>query len=281
MGSAEPSSLKGIPAKNTLRREWQSWDAFVTDMKRPPHESHTHRSSTTRDSEFSETESFDHAIQLAERGWPEGLARIKKSHRQLAAVQGEMTERHAFRYSESGDEVDVGRAVEGDPEHMMEFETVHVPSAGRVVKVVVNVAASGSIGTDQLFTRGAAAVMVADLIEASGLRSEIWICEGSDNNGSWGIDFRVKLKEPDQPLDMDLLAFACCHAAVIRRLFFRAFEQLSSWEFDRYLGGAGYGWPREVLFHDNSLVISKEIHSGKVTDVEKHVEDTVRQYLES
>ena len=236
-----------LPQDRILRREWDSMGAFVQQMKQPAVGHPACNGSEQNNPSWSGSSNYQQAIDWAEKGWLEGLERIKAMTGALKKLEGDKADRHIPRFCESGDEVDIGRFVSGEPENMIDFDVVQVPAAGRVVKLVVNISASCGVSADAMFRRGAAAVMLADLIEQSGLRSEIVVVSGGTRSGQGpdGVDFRVTVKRADQPLELDRVAFMLASPAAFRRLMFRAYEQLTTEEFNKHIGWA-YTTPMNI-----------------------------------
>ena len=191
---------------------------------------------------------FGDAVQVAENGWAEGLAKIKQLATSLKPIEGEKADRHVAKFCEAGDEVDIDRYVSGEPECMMDYELTQVPAAGRVVKIVLQISASEGVDAGQYFMRGAAAVMLADLVEQSGLRSEIIVAAGNCC-GKNTAEFTIVVKRPDQPLELDRLAFVLAHPSMFRRFIFRIIEQFPRKTFDAHFSSS-YGRPINVEVGD-------------------------------
>lgn len=236
------SSVIQLEDDRINRREWVGIEPFLAEIKTKPVRQRLYEhSGTTGKSGWFGTSSFEEAVTQAENGWPEGLQQIRTLYGSLKQIEGEKAERHVMRYAETGDEVDIGRFVSCEPDCMVDFDVMIVPATGRVVKLVASINASAGIEGRQLFLRGAAAVMLADLIDQSGLRSEIWL-DSTGQNGSYGINWRMLLKSPDQHLELDRLAFSLASPSMLRRLMFRAYEISDPSLFNMYIGH-GYTSP--------------------------------------
>jgi len=174
---------------------------------------------------------FEEAQRLALAGWEDGA---RKALAKLAFVQSAVSEVRSGRarqwgYDLTGDVVDIGRHLSGEPECWL-TEQDGEGHSGKVVKVVASVAISGAVGGDAAFSRGAAVLAAVDAIEAAGKRVELWIAKGSqthDTETQW--HWLVPVKSAGQPLDVDRLAFALCSLAIQRRLFFSVQEQVGAW----------------------------------------------------
>ena len=230
-----------IRADGVLQQDWETIEDFLTDMSRSGHPGNMMptNSVTGSTAKWYGTQSYDDALHFARDGWPDGLKRIELMRASLRKVPiSAKAERLAGHFAEAGDEVEVGRYLEGEPEHMIEFMPQFVPAAGRIVKLVCNVSASCGVSADSMFRRGAAAVLLADAIEQSGLRAEILIVSAGDNSDGRrpGLDFRVPLKTADQPLEIDRVAFLMCSPSIFRRFMLRAMEQLTPQQFREHAG---------------------------------------------
>jgi hypothetical protein len=182
------------------------------------------------DSGFCGTKTFAEAMDLARKGWPEGLAAVKAMAEQIWRVVGQEVKKLEFNYEVAGDDVDVGRFLTGEPENMLEY--IEEPSVGRgkIVHIYVNTVASCGISKETMYYRGAAVLALVDALEKLGFSccvqtidaiSERWT---GDKNV---LRYNVTLREAGEALDMDRLAFALAHASWLRRLIFSAMEQES------------------------------------------------------
>ena len=175
------------------------------------------------------TNTFEEAVEVARRGWSEGAkealslrARVESSVRDLINARSS-----SYVYDLSGECVDVGRYLSGEPECFITEVSTGESNSRPVVKIVANLAASGSVSTHSLIVRGAAIVAAIDILEALGRRVEAWIAKGSATTRSGGNihETHVLVKSAGQPLDIDRLAFAVAHPACLRRLCFSVMEQ--------------------------------------------------------
>jgi hypothetical protein len=260
-----------------LRRHWNSLDEFLDDMRLPAHpNAPDNYSNRTNMPDWFGSESYEHALQMAEKGWPEGLARMEKIKGSVKQINPVMSERFNCRFVEAGDDVEVGRFLSGEPENMLEYELVQVPASGRVVKLVVNVEQSSGISADAVFLRGAAACILADMIEESGLRTEIEIIAGGNQSGNSspnapGSAFSVTVKKADQHLEPDRMAFILASASVFRRFMFRAAEQLEPNQFKKHVG-MNYWRPKNIPVEGEGVVMVDTLHCGFCISLGDNVE---------
>lgn len=177
------------------------------------------------------TNTFEQAVALAQRGWPEGAAAALELRAEVeSAVRDLINARStSYTFDVAGEFVDVGRFLSGEPECFGSESQDYGNTVRPVVKIVANLAASGSVSTKSLYVRGAAIVAAIDILESLGRRVEVWIAHGSTKSRRGGQsnvhETHVLVKKADQPLDVDRLAFAVAHPSTLRRLCFSIMEQ--------------------------------------------------------
>lgn len=209
------------------------------------------------------TNTFEEAVEIARRGWPEGAAKALELRAEVeSAVRDLINARSTtYSYDVAGEYVDIGRHLSGEPE-CFGIEVADGSSVSRpVVKIVANLAASGSVSTKSLFVRGAAIVAAIDILEALGRRVEVWVAHGStkSRSGSGRVhETHALVKSADQPLDVDRLGFAIAHPACLRRLCFSVMEQRG------HLPNST--WPHPVTVEGDAIVTK---HSRRGADFSK------------
>jgi hypothetical protein len=199
---------------------------------------------------------FDDAVKLAETGWAEGAAKALALRGSIdSAVRQIVSSRQSqFVYDLTGDVVDVGKYLGGEPECFLTTEQNGESSSGSIVKLVANLAASGAVSTESLFARGAVILAAIDILESLGHRVELWIAKGSLGERNNAHQTFALAKPASQPLDADRIAFALCHAACLRKLAFSIMEQHGHLPNDTY--------PYKVTFDDPSAIVTDEAYRG-------------------
>lgn len=183
------------------------------------------RSSRRRDSDWDPwhgTETWTQAKQLAQGGWAEGWERVAKMGATFARSVNDKVDVPTVEYDVTGDYVDIGAYLAGEPECMGYFTTREVDRP--VCHIVLNGIFSSGITTSQIERRGAACLALIDALERSGRRCEVTlsVITGPGNP----LEARVTLKRADDQLNPGLLAFALCHPAASRRIGFSWLETL-------------------------------------------------------
>lgn len=195
----------------------------------------------------SGTPTFEAATALATAGWPEGRAKMAALMDRAKAATQTRPERTAT-YDVAGAYPMPAFAAAGEPACMVDFRDDQARRQTPVVGILYNIGASGGIPPETIMARGAAILAEVDALEAAGLRCEITLCayvtdqheKGKPHSQSHRTDCRVK--EADQPMDIDRLAFALAHPSMLRRLVFALRE---AHEFGKAIGD-GYGYSTDA-----------------------------------
>jgi len=193
---------------------------------------------------------FDGAVELARTGWAEGRERVEE---QAMRFRDDVVRDHEETFARpatvrafAGPMVNIGRYIAGAPDAMLTRKRTEMESP--VIDILCNVAASGSIGAETYFTRGAAVAALADLLELTGRRVRVRTIMAV-KTGQHSMEIYATIKGPGDPLQMDALAFTLAHPAYMRRLGFSIMEQ-APMSVRRAIGigdgGYGYGTPTDV-----------------------------------
>lgn len=199
------------------------------------------RSGRTDDPGFHGTANMAEALELARNGWQAGARDVVRAlaARKTAVGARKTGSRSASRYDVSGDDVEMGRFMGGDPECMVSFR--RRPTKGRVVRSVNISISNGSGVSGGALMRYAVAVCAAvQRMETSGVRVELWARRTSRASGGGGMRVAVRVKSADSRLHPAALAFACGHPSFQRRLCFGLQERHPA-AFIRAMSADGFG----------------------------------------
>lgn len=206
--------------------KFETFEDFVAQAKVPiPYKfSVSHRDNKDRNP-WDGTNTFTEALDLANNGWPEGTNKVLAMRAKIDHIIKDLTNARsaAYVYDISGEFVDVGRYLTGEPECFVKedgYGNINKP----IVKIIVNVGASSSMSCETLIARGVSVVAAIDILEALGRRVEAWIGKNT-RCGNIRHELLVNVKHANQPLDIDRLTFAAAHPACLRRLCFSILEQ--------------------------------------------------------
>jgi hypothetical protein len=240
-----------------IRRHFECWDDLLEMADKNP-DSDDWRSSRNSDTGWSGTPSFKAAMKLCREGWPAGRKKILDLKDKLKDDFFNKMKKVDIQWDVVGEQVDVGRFIEGVPECMAVFNTKDGMGKG-VVTIMLNIAASNNVPTDVITRRGAAALTIVDVLEDMGFRCEVRFGQAvkPSGYGTTRDDFyevATVLKHAAQAVDLDTLAFALAHPSMLRRIIFSVEENEEEairyrFGFTKELGG--YGYPAEMRSLDD------------------------------
>lgn len=173
---------------------------------------------------WSGTNSFEEALELASRGWSEGLHMVGRLGVSMFDVLGSRRDGMKTRHDTAGAWVDIGSFCMGEPEHMIDFEPVREATHGPIVRIVVSGIASSMVNASTITRRGSAVMALIDCLENAGRSIELILNLHSGHADK--LETVITLKAPGVSLSPEQLAFALCHPSTLRRLWFGVAETL-------------------------------------------------------
>lgn len=210
--------------KKIIAKNYDTVSEYLADISRQDSGVANNSQATGRKG-FFWTETYGDAVALAQTGWAEGVARVAKHRDGLSAWldAAKAAKAKSFGWDVTGDFIDVGRVLSGEPECCgAEFETGE-NNASRVASIRLNACVSGCVSADTIAARGVAVLVAVDLLESCGIRCEVIVSQGTETAGLQ-IDGNVIVKHPSEIADPDRLAFAVAHPSFFRRFGFRFME---------------------------------------------------------
>ena len=173
-------------------------------------------------------------IQMARLGWPEGAQQAREMHAgMMAAVP---TKRRLARFGIAGAVPSVPRALAGNPLHMRQLamrETAQRP----IISLVCNTCTPFDLSPEAMMAHAVAVAGVVDFLEESGFRCDVLSVARFQD--TIACEIATRLKAPEQPLNLAVMAYGLGHPTFLRRL---TFAILQSDRCARPLG-SGLGWP--------------------------------------
>jgi len=219
-------------------------------------------SQTIGEAHFHGTETFAEAVEQSKKGWPAGVERLSKIRATLDNLveKAIATKGRNLRWDVTGDFIDVGRFLGGEPECIGEFRDEDEGQLQtRVVRLVANVSAMGGVNSKSIFSAGASLFAAVDILESLGHRVELWLGSGSERD-SKRLQVYVLIKDASQQFDPDRLAFFLCSNASLRRLFFSVEEDL---------GFPPNGTSTTPLVADTDMIVTPEVNQWDDTDAKR------------
>lgn len=221
---------------------------------------------------------FNKAVSLQQGGWSErpNLSKLASGIETKGTAE---IVKATTTYDVQGAYVDVATYLEGVPECMVDFSD---EVDRRVVRVAFNLSTSCNLTTKAFHNRGAVVLAVTRKLIEAGYSVELvgfQFVQSSAKRQRKGIYLQqVVIKEAEDVIDEDAIAFWCCHPAALRRLGFSAKESMAE-EVREYFGfvrGGGYGSPR--CAHTNSKVL-EALAADCIIDVKSdEFEMAIREY---
>lgn len=116
----------------------------------------------------------------------------------------------------------VPNAIAGIPTAMINVREVRQKQ--KVVNICYNCSCSCGVSANDIIQTAAQFISACMLIEASGIRTNIYLSEISMENERATTAFLVRIKSAAQPFDVLKMAYPMAHPSMLRRHFFRAME---------------------------------------------------------
>lgn len=262
------SEANGETVAGRVVRRFESWAEFVDQAKinacgRGGRYSHNADIPNYGGGMFFETKSFEEAENLARHGWNEIRPEIDALVDKIDSVVAPTLQPAFTNYFDvSGDSVDIGRFMDGEPECMLETKLAHIAKPGRVVSILVDGFYSASNRAEDIRARGVAIVALIDALEKMQHSAEVWL-ETSFRDSK--LTYLVNLRRADQALNIDTLMFAIAHPSAYRRIGF-AMQESEPREF-KVGDGHSYGRPAGLKMGDvvnASIKLDRLVHGADI-----------------
>lgn len=238
-------------------QSYLNWYDFVNHCESATPNSTRRESRVDGDREWNGTKTWEKALTLARKGWPELGVKVKLLSDDLFAKLSRYCMRPEPHYKTEGNILDVGRWLDGEPEHWLVMDESETTSQGkRVCRIVYNQTASAGVSTEVMQAKGATIAALVRLLDYADIRSEIELIGviakgyGNDNNSD-RIAYRVNVKDAAQDLDFDIVSFALGHPASFRRMGFACMETFSA-ETCKWHANYNYGYPSDLNASERS-----------------------------
>lgn len=191
-------------------RDYSNWSEYRKAAGVMPASSHQ------GDKNWCGTNTVGEALAIADKGWPDGMARVRAiAIPALAACHAAIHADGGWQYDVTGADYDVGEYLTGAPECWLAPET---PASKPVVTIMANIVSSAGIPKAALEMRGAAVCALTMALQTAGYAVRVFAVEGM-NIGSKDIWHRVCLTDDmGGPLDTDRLLFALAHPSAARQI---------------------------------------------------------------
>lgn len=214
--------------------------------------------SKTGTREFTGTADWKEAVDLALYGWPKGGARIRHYAQSFFEdISSKIAQSDFVRGIEPGVGIDIGAYCAGEPEVWIQEHVRHVDGVGnRVLSVAYNISADVSVPRSVITQRGALAVAMVQALETAGFSVELSVVSGAGvlcgkPKHAFHFDYAIRVKDSDQPINVDRVAFAIMHPSMLRRIGFAITERMMAPDrFASNMYSQGYGTPANLTWKD-------------------------------
>jgi hypothetical protein len=243
-----------------------SWSDFIGQAEiQEPRASYQTVYADTADVGQMGTATFAEAVTLASTGWSEAADRIQKYSATLSDRVASEIIRPEVRYGVEGLDFDIGRLMDGEPEHWVNWdepEEGQTVSGNRIVRILYNRCASWGVRGEILEAMGSAVAALVYCLELAGYRCEITVGTALDSRSGYNHYITTVVKQSNQDLDMAFIGYAVAHAACYRRTFWSIWSQISPSD-----GGHGcpIDFPAETS-DDYDLYLEKALYDGYDSD---------------
>jgi hypothetical protein len=222
--------------KKTINHRFESLGEMLrfADTTPPTWES---RSSRSKGGDWNGSKDWNEALDFAAHGWPEGRAKMGKALAAAAAASS-FDSYPAMALDVAGAYPMPHLAAAGEPFCMV----TPAPISERnrpVLRLCIAGAVSSMVNGGEIVNYGAALLTVIDALEAADYRVELSLCFALRSHSQTEASFTVTVKQAQEPLELDRLAFVLASPAMWRRLGFAIIETLPQ-DFE-----SGYGVPRD------------------------------------
>lgn len=262
---------------------WRDLNDLLTGIQHPTTMAEYHRSSIVGATKDTGGLSFADAITMARRGWRDGTSEINKLRAKIAATLEGSIPQLRPQYNVTGRFIDMGAALSGAPEFMGTLvdsgHRMRSPLAQRL-HIVMQVAASGTVSHETFMRRGAAVAVLVDVLERFGVRCRIDVNKATakeTGNDADTLENVLTVKEDNEPLSLDKLAFMLGHVATLRRLFWAAQEH----EDDKVRRKFGIGRDMGCYGMPGEASDKGDIYVGRILTAADWDEDFTFAWLES
>lgn len=220
---------------------------------------------------------MDGATDILRRGWADGMPVVSEL---LAAISVRPAKGQVIDWVQdyTGPVFDMGEYASGNPECCWDVEYKH-GEGSRYLDLYFNVSLAGTIPAGVPMARASAVLALVDVLETNGIRCRVNALMANHTQLAPKECYAtiIKLKDYDEPLHFQDVAFTMGHPAMRRRIGFAlderaqaggyAVQNSGSWSY-----GLSYDPTPEALGLGSDAVIMPRIeHEDRCMDAETHL----------
>lgn len=212
--------VKNIKGVKVTRVEFNSIAELVDFVKNESPKFHS-LSSKNGSFSFTQTKNFDEAVNLLTKGWTDKTEQIVSKMKTIKFSKNEMKE--ISKFDVAGYQCCVPRYLQGVPDSMIAKKKI--PQKQKIVKLTKSVGYNCGVPADTIFENSVKAFKLIEALEKNGQRCELtvnWVTARFSER----VEVYLKLKSPNERLNVSKMAFPMCHPSMLRRIMFAVLERL-------------------------------------------------------
>lgn len=224
-----------------IKREFRSISELVKYISEKPLNSVFKNQSYLASSEvdsyrttFTQTESFDEALDMLLHGWSGGAQKINA---RLQAKKVSSTKKSSrISYDVVGHQASVPRYLQGIPTNMVNKRTIVKKQP--VITLVKNIGYNAGVSANEIMEQSVRAMQIIQMLENSGVRINLDLIKIA-SGGKQEMVSRIRIKNASERLNVSKMAFPLMHPSMLRRIMFALTEREEELT-DNYFSGS-YG----------------------------------------
>lgn len=220
-----------------INKHYETLESALVDAIKPAWEGFGRSSQKTTDAEWFGSKNYETAERLAREGWPDGLKSMARNVSALSAIASVASGPSLF-YDVAGSYPMAALAAAGLPESMVNFAPIS-ERVRPIVRLMIPVMASGSYESEAFLNYGSGLVAIIDNLESNNFRVELTTFIAAERDKEKCL-LSVRIKEAQEPVNLDKLSFCLSHVSYFRRIGFALMERNLSPE----VWSGEYGRPR-------------------------------------
>lgn len=177
-------------------------------------------SSVVNGYDFSQTHSFEEAVELFKSGWQDMSEKLNQMLKvEVGKMEKVMVSKNII--SVQGYQPIVPLYLNGIPTNMISRKMQ--PMKQKVVTLNKSITYSGGVSTDTIIAESIKALAIIKKLENQNYRCNLNIILGTEVSYK-GYTIKVRIKSANERLNINKLSFPLVHPSMLRRLFFRFIE---------------------------------------------------------
>lgn len=210
-----------------IYEEFRSLDQLMRELKKRPKNAimKSENSSERRGKSFSGTDSYEEAEKLLENGYVEVLSKLRSDVKNKSKISSKFTSEldHPIPHNAVvGYAPCVPAAILGLPNSMI--STDRKPMKRKTLSILYSIGANCDTKADWFTQAGAAMLSAVDIIERSGIQTEIWMNFFPSQNGDELTFPTVKIKSYGERYSVQKISFPIANPSMFRRIGFKWLE---------------------------------------------------------